>query len=166
MLDWPLYTPSPNREYLYKVASPGKTPWKNTIYNTISFERGPRRERCLGRAASARQKVLQIEALLAHARARRAQGPIHPEDPFQGKSYSTLDWPLYTPARPGKNPEIFWRYQTCLKEICDQQWVKMWQAHRCEAMPMLGMADSHSARNPHDCAAARRFLWKNQKIKC
>ena len=26
MLDWPLYTPSPNRECLYKVASPGKTP--------------------------------------------------------------------------------------------------------------------------------------------
>ena len=28
MLDWPLYTPSPNRECLYKVASPGKTPEK------------------------------------------------------------------------------------------------------------------------------------------
>ena len=27
-LDWPLYTPSPNRECLYKVASPGKTPEK------------------------------------------------------------------------------------------------------------------------------------------
>ena len=32
MLDWPLYTPSPNRECLYKVASPGKTPEKNRIY--------------------------------------------------------------------------------------------------------------------------------------
>ena len=31
MLDWPLYTPSPNRECLYKVASPGKTPEKNTF---------------------------------------------------------------------------------------------------------------------------------------
>ena len=29
MLDWPLYTPSPNRECLYKVASPGKTPEKH-----------------------------------------------------------------------------------------------------------------------------------------
>jgi len=25
MLDWPLYTPFPNRECLYKVDSPGKT---------------------------------------------------------------------------------------------------------------------------------------------
>ena len=32
MLDWPLYTPSPHKEYLYKVANPGKTTWKNTIY--------------------------------------------------------------------------------------------------------------------------------------
>ena len=28
MLDWPLYTPSPNRECLFQVASPGKTPEK------------------------------------------------------------------------------------------------------------------------------------------
>ena len=34
---------------------------------SISFERGPRGERCLGRAARARQKCLQIEALLARA---------------------------------------------------------------------------------------------------
>ena len=32
MLDWPLYTPSPNRECLYRVANPGKTPEKNRIY--------------------------------------------------------------------------------------------------------------------------------------
>ena len=32
MLDWPLYTPSPNRECLYKVASPGKTPEKTHVY--------------------------------------------------------------------------------------------------------------------------------------
>ena len=32
MLDWPLYTPSPNRECLYKVASPGKTPEKTHFY--------------------------------------------------------------------------------------------------------------------------------------
>ena len=32
MLDWPLYTPSPNRECLYKVANSGKTPGKNRIY--------------------------------------------------------------------------------------------------------------------------------------
>ena len=32
ILDWPLYTPSPNRECLYKVASPGKTPEKTHFY--------------------------------------------------------------------------------------------------------------------------------------
>ena len=65
---------------------------------SISFERGPRGERGVLGALRARQKCLQIKALLARARAhvRRAQGPIHPEDPFQGKSFSMLDWPLYT----------------------------------------------------------------------
>ena len=49
--------------------------------NAFSFERGPRGERGPGRAARARQKRFQIQALLA--RARRAQDPIHPEDPFK-----------------------------------------------------------------------------------
>ena len=76
MLDWPLYTPSPNRECLFKVASPGKTPEKTEsmldwpLYipppptanasNTLSFERGPWGERGPGRAARARAKMASI----------------------------------------------------------------------------------------------------------
>ena len=37
MLDWPLYTPFPNRECLYKVASPGKTPEKHNLCWTGRF---------------------------------------------------------------------------------------------------------------------------------
>ena len=37
MLDWPLYTPSPNRECLYKVASPSKTPEKKNLCWTGHF---------------------------------------------------------------------------------------------------------------------------------
>ena len=57
MLDWPLYyTPSPNRECLYKVASPGKTPEKNRIYVGLAtlyhfIPPSPNRE-CLYKVAS------------------------------------------------------------------------------------------------------------------
>ena len=103
MLDWPLYTPSPNRECLYKVASPGKTPEKTEsmldwpLYtppptenasNTLSFERGPWGERGPGRTARARAKMASILKPFWRARGR-AQDPIHPEDPFQGK-FSSL----------------------------------------------------------------------------
>ncbi len=56
--------------------------------NTLSFERGPWGERGPGRAARARAKMASILRPFWQARARRAQDPIHPEDPFQGKSSS------------------------------------------------------------------------------
>ena len=89
MLDWPLYTPSPNRECLYKVASPGKTPEKTeSMLDWPLFTPSPNRE-CLYKVASPGKT---------------------PE-----KRESMLDWPLYTPspnreclykvASPGKTPE-------------------------------------------------------------
>ena len=90
MLDWPLYTPSPNRECLYKVASPGKTPEKTeSMLDWPLYTPSPNRE-CLYKVASPGKT---------------------PE-----KTESMLDWPLYnTPspnreclykvASPGKTPE-------------------------------------------------------------
>ena len=49
-----------------------------------SLERGPRGEWGPGRTARARQKSFSLENLLACARARRAQGTFHAEDPFKG----------------------------------------------------------------------------------
>ena len=114
MLDWPLYTPSPNRECLYKVASPGKThektesmldwplytpspptenasikwpvqvkPWKNRIYVWL-YTPSPNRE-CLYKVAS--------------------PGKTHE------KTESMLDWPLYTPSPPTENASIKWPVQ-------------------------------------------------------
>ena len=72
MLDWPLYTPSPNRECLYKVASPGKTPEKIHFYlEWPLYTPSPNRE-CLYKVASPGKT---------------------PE-----KTESMLDWPLYTPS--------------------------------------------------------------------
>ena len=51
----------------------------------MSLKRGPRGEWGPGRAARARQKSFNLENLLACARARRAQGTFHAEDPFQRK---------------------------------------------------------------------------------
>ena len=113
MLDWPLYTPSPNRECLYRVASPGK-PLKKTNF---PLKRVLGVNRVLG-APRARQKGPKIEAILARARARRP-GPHSPWGPLSReillKTESMLDWPLYTPspnreclykvASPGKTPE-------------------------------------------------------------
>ena len=56
--------------------------------NTLSFERGPWGERGPGRAARARANMVSILRPFWRARAGRAQDPIHPEDPFQGKSSS------------------------------------------------------------------------------
>ena len=89
MLDWPLYTPSPNRECLYKVASPGKTPKKTeSMLDWPLYTPSPNRE-CLYKVASPGKT---------------------PE-----KTESMLDWPLYTPspnreclykvASPDKTPE-------------------------------------------------------------
>ena len=52
MLDWPLYTTSPNRECLYKVASPGKTPEKNAIYAGLATLYPPPNRECLYKVAS------------------------------------------------------------------------------------------------------------------
>ena len=72
MLDWPLYTPSPNRECLYKVASPGKTPEKTeSMLDWPLYTPSPNRE-CLYKVASPGKT---------------------PE-----KTESMLDWPLYTPS--------------------------------------------------------------------
>ena len=86
MLDWPLYTPSPNRECLYKVASPGKTPEKT---ESMSLYTPSHNRECLYKVASPGKT---------------------PE-----KTESMLDWPLYTPspnreclykvASPDKTPE-------------------------------------------------------------
>ena len=52
MLDWPLYTTSPNRECLYKVASPGKTPEKTeSMLDWPLYTTSPNRE-CLYKVAS------------------------------------------------------------------------------------------------------------------
>ena len=71
MLDWPLYTPSPNRECLYKVASPGKTPEKTE--SMFDFIPPPPTEN-----ASIKWPV-QVK-------------------PLKKKTDSMLDWPLYTPS--------------------------------------------------------------------
>jgi hypothetical protein len=72
MLDWPLYTPSPNRECLYKVASPGKTPEKTeSMLDWPLYTPSPNRE-CLYKVASPGKT---------------------PE-----KTHFYLEWPLYTPA--------------------------------------------------------------------
>ena len=72
MLDWPLYTASPNRECLYKVASPGKTPEKTeSTLDWPLYTPSPNRE-CLYKVASPGKT---------------------PE-----KTYFYLEWPLYTPA--------------------------------------------------------------------
>ena len=121
MLEWPLYTPSPNRVCLYKVASPGKTPKKQNLCwtghfipppptenasNTFSFERGPWGERGPGRAARARAKMASILRPFWRT-------PFTLRTPFNGnlllykvaspgktpeKTESMLDWPLYTPS--------------------------------------------------------------------
>ena len=65
---------------------------------SISFERGPRGERCLGRAA---RPCLQIEALLARARARGApRAPFTMRTPFKGNlilcwTGHFIPWPLF-----------------------------------------------------------------------
>ena len=52
MLDWSLYTPSPNRECLYKVASPGKTPEKTeSMLDWPLYTPSPNRE-CLYKVAN------------------------------------------------------------------------------------------------------------------
>ena len=104
MLDWPLYTPSPNRECLYKVASPGKTPEK---------KRFPLKG------------VFGVKGVLGAPRARAARrGPLSPRGPLSKeivfKTESMLDWPLYTAspnreclykvASPGKTPEKTYFY--------------------------------------------------------
>ena len=89
MLDWPFYTPSPNRECLYKVASPGKTPEKTeSILDWPLYTPSPNRE-CVYKVASPGKT---------------------PE-----KTHVYLEWQLYTlspnreclykVASPGKTPE-------------------------------------------------------------
>ena len=71
MLDWPLYTPSPNRECLYKVASPGKTPEKReSMLDWPLYTPSPNRE-CLYKVASPGKTPKKTESM--------------------------LDWPLYPP---------------------------------------------------------------------
>ena len=81
MLDWPLYTPSPNRECLYRVASPGK-PLKKTQF---PLKRVLGVKGLLGALRARAKKVPKLKPFW-RARARRVHDPIHLEDPFQGKS--------------------------------------------------------------------------------
>ena len=103
MLDWPLYTTSPNRECLYKVASPGKTPEKTeSMLDWPLYTPSPNRE-CLYKVASPGKT---------------------PE-----KTESMLDWPLYTPspnreclykvASPSKTPE---KTESMLTENASIKW--------------------------------------------
>ena len=82
MLDWPLYTPCPNREPLTHFPLKGVLGVKGVLV-----------------APRARAKMASILRPFWRARARRAQDPIHPEDPFQGNLL------LYKVASPGKTPE-------------------------------------------------------------
>ena len=84
MLDWPLYTPSPNRECLYKVASPGKTPEKQNLCWTGHFIPPPPTENA------------------------SIKWPVQVKTPE--KTESMLDWPLYTPS-PTENASIKWPVQ-------------------------------------------------------
>ena len=121
MLEWPLYTPSPNRECLYKVASPGKNPWKNrTLCWTGHFIPPPPTEN-----ASIKWPV-QVKPLKKENLCWN--GHFIPPPPTENASIkwpvqvkplkkreSMLEWPLYTPspnreclykvASPGKTPE-------------------------------------------------------------
>ena len=96
MLDWSLYTPSPNRECLYEVTSPGKIPEKTQSMTQFPLKGVLGVKGALGAPRTrARQKVLQNWTSFG-ARARRAQGPIHPEDPF----HFFLRWTDYFIPRP------------------------------------------------------------------
>ena len=120
MLDWPLYTPSPNRECLYKVASPGKTPEKTeSMLDWPLYIPSPNRE-YLYKVASPGKTPEKTESML--------DWPLYTPSPTENasikwpfqvkplkKTESMLDWPLYTPspnreclykvASPGQTPE-------------------------------------------------------------
>ena len=110
MLDWPLYTPSPNRECLYKVASPSKTPEKiESMLDWPLYTPSPNRE-CLYKVASPGKTPEKTESPNRECLYKVASPSKTPE-----KIESMLDWPLYTPspnreclykvASPGKTPE-------------------------------------------------------------
>ena len=120
MLDWPLYTPSPNRECLYKVASPGKTTEKTHFYlEWPLYTPSPNRE-CLYKVASPsktpeKNTFLPGMATLYPSPNRECLYKVASPSKTPEKTHFYLEWPLFTTspnreclykvASPSKTPE-------------------------------------------------------------
>ena len=120
MLDWPLYTTSPNRECLYKVASPCKTPEKTESMLDWPLYTPSHNRECLYKVASPGKTPEKTESMLdwplyTPSPNRECLYKVASPGKTTEKTESMLDWPLYTPspnreclykvASPGKTHE-------------------------------------------------------------